>query len=96
MLYSAKVEILYKPFMSHTNNRMQRHWEEVASYIKSEWSQIGDVELARINGDFDKFIFYLKEYYGNFPFNEALARGKLQKILNDLDNKHPERIVTSF
>jgi hypothetical protein len=76
----------------HTNNRMQRHWLEVKNFIKTQWPKITDVDLTKINGDFDKFLFYLQEYYNGFPLNEALARGKLQGFLNNMDAQHPERI----
>lgn len=78
----------------HTNNRMQRHWAEVREFIRKNWSKFTDVELSRINGDFDKFLVYLKEFYGNFPFTEADARGKLQFFFNEMDEKHPERTTT--
>lgn len=81
--------------MSHTNNRMQRHWAETKIFIKSTWPRITDVELNRINGDFDQLAFYLKEFYNDFPRNEAVARDRLQRFLNQMDAKHPERVVGS-
>ena len=79
--------------MSFTNNRLQRHWREAKPFIKATWPKFTDVELSRINGDFDQFLFYLEEFYGDFPRTEAVARGKLQVFLNDMDAKHPERIA---
>jgi uncharacterized protein YjbJ (UPF0337 family) len=77
----------------HTNNRLQRHWPEVKEFIRESWPKFTDVELSRIHGDFDKFLGYLKEFYDNFPLNEALARDKLQAFLNKMDAQHPERTV---
>jgi len=79
----------------HTNNRMQRHWQETKSFIKENWPKFSDVDLTRINGDFDKFSFYLKEFYNKFPLNEALARDKLRHFHDKMDELHPERIKGS-
>ena len=79
--------------MSHTNNRMQRHWAETKTFIKATWPKITDVELNRINGDFDQLAVYLKEFYNDVPRTEAAARDKLQRFLNGMDAKHPERTV---
>lgn len=81
--------------MIHTNNRMQRHWKEVGDFIGQNWPKFTAVELKRINGDFDVFLTYLKEYYGNFPQTEAVARGKLQAFFNEMDARHPERVTTT-
>lgn len=78
---------------THTNNRMQRHWTEVREFIKENWEEITDVELDRIDGKYDQFLFYLKEFYGdvNFPKTEANARAKMSALFNELDRLHPER-----
>ena len=78
-------------FMEHTNNRMQKYWPETREVIKKTWSKFTDVELGRINGNFDKFLEYLLEYYGGFPMTEAIARSKLNTFFNDMDQKYPER-----
>lgn len=76
----------------HTNNRMQRHWEETKTFIKETWPKFTDVELNRISGDWDKFSFYLKEFYDRFPLGEAIARDKMQCFHDRMDELHPERI----
>jgi len=73
--------------MLHTNNRMQTYWPETKEFIRKNWPEMTAVELERINGNYDKFLFYLKEYYNNFPLNEAIALTKLQKFYNELDEK---------
>lgn len=75
----------------HTNNRMQKHWDETSAFIVSSWPKFTDVELDRINGDFDTFLKYLWEYYGGFPQTEALARAKLNRFFNEMDEKFPNR-----
>jgi len=68
-----------------TPNRLQVHWPEVKKFIKKEWPLLSDTAISRMNGDFDKFLKYLKESYDNFPLQEAVARDKLQRFLNGLD-----------
>ncbi len=68
-----------------TPNRLQTHWHEVKKFIKKEWPLLTDTAISRINGDFDKFLKYLKETYSNFPLEEAKARDKIQRFLNTLD-----------
>lgn len=75
----------------HTNNRMERHWEETKVFIRKTWPKFTEVELSRINGNYDKFMGYLREFYNDFPRSEALARDKMQYFLNAMDAKHPER-----
>lgn len=79
--------------MTHTNNRIQRHWEETQEFIKKEWPKITDVELKKINGDFDKLVEYIIEFYNDFPKSVALARDKMTRFLNQMDEEHPERIT---
>lgn len=76
--------------MDHTNNRLQKHWPKVKTFIHENWPKITDVELKRINGDFDTFAKYLNEFYNDFPRTEALARTALQKFLNRCDEENPE------
>lgn len=76
--------------MPHTPNRMQTYWSETRAFIQENWPKITDVDLDRINGNFDNFLFYLKQYYNNFPLNEAIARGKLQKFFNAMDDKQTD------
>ncbi|OGQ08991.1 MAG: hypothetical protein A3G32_09105 [Deltaproteobacteria bacterium RIFCSPLOWO2_12_FULL_40_28] len=68
-----------------TPNRMQDHWESVKKFIHHEWPLLSETTVEDINGDFDKFLEYLKEYYNNFPFEEAKARNKLQRFINSLE-----------
>ncbi len=68
-----------------TSNRLQTHWSEVKKYIKKEWPLLSDTAVGRIHGNYDVFLKYLKESYGNFPLEEAKARDKLQRFLNNLD-----------
>ena len=71
----------------NTNNRMQTYWNETTTFIKTVWPQFTDVELGKINGSYDKFLVYLKEFYGNFPLNEAIARDRLKIFYNTLPEK---------
>lgn len=75
----------------HTNNRMQKNWWDVRGYIAATWPKLNDTDLDRINGNFDRFLEYLREYYGGFPMTEAIARAKLNAVFNDLEQKHPDR-----
>lgn len=68
-----------------TPNRMQDHWESVKKFIRNEWPLLSETAVANINGDFDKFLEYLEEYYDNHPFEEARARNKLQRFINSLE-----------
>ena len=68
-----------------TTNRLQTHWEEAKPFIKETWPKIGDVELKRIKGDYDKFLHYLNEYYEGYPKTEASALNKMQRFLNAQD-----------
>lgn len=70
---------------NHTPNRLETCWKEARPFIKKTWPRFTDVELDRINGNFDKFLFYLNEFYNNFPLTEALARDTLQKFLNEIE-----------
>jgi hypothetical protein len=74
-----------------TPNRMQTHWDKLKNYIAGEWPKFSKASLNDINGDYDKFLFYLKDLYGNFPFEEAKARGKIQSFLNSLDDVEDKR-----
>jgi len=68
-----------------TPNRLQEHWEEAQKFIKREWPKFSETTLKNINGDFDKFLFYLKDIYNDFPKAEAIARTKIQKFLNEFE-----------
>ncbi len=70
-----------------TDNRFETYFTEASDLIKKTWPKFTDVELTRINGNFDSFLFYLKDFYGNFPMNEAIARSKLQKLFDTMDDK---------
>lgn len=63
---------------------MQQHWDRTRDFIKAEWPKISEAALRKINGDYDLFLKYLKESYGNFPLEEANARNKIQNFLNTL------------
>ncbi len=78
------------PAMEHTPNRLQKHWPKARVFIQQSWPKIGEVELRRINGDFDVFAKYLNEYYDDFPKTEAEARTRLQNFLNVCDAENPE------
>lgn len=78
-------------FMPHTNNCMQKHWTETRDFIKKTWPRFTEADLNRINGNFDKYLDYLLEFYGGFPLMEALARDKLNTFFADLDKKYPDR-----
>lgn len=71
----------------HTDNRFETYWNQARDFIRNEWPQFTDVELNRVNGNYDLFLHYLKEFYHDFPLQEAVARGKLQKLFNTLDDK---------
>lgn len=77
--------------MPHTNNRMQKHWAETRGFIKKTWPKFTEVDLNRINGDFDRFLDCLLEFYNGFPMTEALARAKLNSLFAELDEKYPDR-----
>jgi len=66
---------------------MQTYWPQTQQFIKSTWPKFTDVELKHIDGNFDVFLKYLKEYYNNFPLTEAIARQKLQRFFNKLDDE---------
>ena len=67
-------------------NRMQQHWNEVKIFMKKEWPRFSGTTLQSINGNFDRFLFYLKDNYNNFPLEEAIALQKIQNFLNKLEN----------
>lgn len=71
-----------------TDNRLQDHWNEAKKFIKKEWPRLSDTAIARMNGNFDVFLKYLKESYNNFPLEEAKARDKIQAFLNTLEKTH--------
>lgn len=71
----------------HTDNRFETYWNQAKDFIRTEWPKFTDVELNRINGNYDLFLRYLKEFYNGFPLQEAIALGKLQKLFNALDDK---------
>jgi hypothetical protein len=68
-----------------TPNRLQTHWDQAKVYIKKEWPKLSDTAIRKINGDFDRFLKYLKDTYNNFPLEEAKARDKIQLFLNSLE-----------
>lgn len=76
--------------MNHTTNRLQKHWPKVRVFIQQNWPLFTDVELRRINGDFDLFAKYYNEFYGDFPKGEATARMVLQQFVNRCDQDNPE------
>lgn len=80
--------------MPHTPNRMETYWPEAREFIKKTWPRFTDVELDRINGNFDRFLFYLREFYNNFPLQEAIARQKLQRLFNALDKKQFQKTAS--
>ncbi|OVE81701.1 hypothetical protein BVY03_02900 [bacterium K02(2017)] len=63
---------------------MKNYWAESEAFIKENWPKFTAVEIKRINGNYDTFLKYLKEYYGNFPLTEAIARDKLNKFYLNL------------
>lgn len=70
--------------MSFTANRFQTFWPQAKDFIKQMWPKFTDVELGRIDGDYDTFLEYLSEFYNDFPKTEAIARDKLKKLFNYL------------
>lgn len=86
---TIRQQSLYGTAMS-TNTRLQDHWPQMRAFIQENWPKMTNVELDRINGDYDVFIKYLKEYYGGFPLREAQALSKIQSYLNRLDNQITE------
>lgn len=68
-----------------TPNRLQTYWDQVKPFIKSQWPLISDTALNQINGNYDRFLKYLKEAYNNFPLEEARVRDKLQRFFNQLE-----------
>lgn len=77
--------------MDHTNNRFQKHWKETQDFIKKTWPKFSEVELKKIDGDYDRFFTYFNEIYDNFPLGESQARDKFQRFFNEMDEKHPDR-----
>jgi len=78
--------------MPNTNNRFQRHWGEAKVFIKKNWPKFTDVELKRVNGDFDRFFEYFNEYYDSFPLGEAKARDQFLHFFNEMDERYPDRV----
>ena len=74
-----------------TDNPLKTYWPHVKEFIRSEWPKFTDVELNRINGDYDQFCFYLKDFYQGFPKTEAIARDKIRKFINSLEDKQFQR-----
>lgn len=74
-----------------TPNRMQTHWKELATFIKKEWPKLSPTAINTIDGDYDRFLKYLKESYNNFPAEEAKARTKIQAFLNQLEKNDSYR-----
>lgn len=68
-----------------TPNRLETHWKDAQLFIKRQWPKFTDVECARINGDYDVFLKYLKDLYNDFPLEEAKARARLQKFFNEME-----------
>lgn len=68
-----------------TPNRMQLHWEAVKPFIKREWPRISETAIENMDGNFDRFLEYLKESYNHFPLEEARARNKIQDFINKLE-----------
>lgn len=69
-----------------TLNRLETHWNKAKTFIGQEWPELSPTAIEGIQGNYDRFLKVLKEYYNNFPREEAIARQKLQKFLNRLDN----------
>lgn len=64
---------------------MQTYWNQTATFIKKEWPLFSETALQDINGDYTKFLGYLKDYYNDFPLGEAKARDRLQRFFNSLE-----------
>lgn len=77
---------MYSNLMS-TPNRMQVYWSQVKFFIKKEWPKLSDSAVNNINGDFDKFLEYLKETYNNFPYEEAVALNKINNFINSIEER---------
>lgn len=73
--------------MSFTPQRMQTHWSKTKEFIKKNWPKFTDVELNRINGNYDLFFKYYNEFYNDFPRGEATVRDLMKKFYNALDDK---------
>lgn len=68
-----------------TPKRLQTHWAQAAAFIKKEWPLFSETALKDINGDYTKFLAYLKDYTNDFPLAEAKARDRLQRFFNSLE-----------
>lgn len=70
-----------------TPNRMQTYWPDVMAYILTQWPKLSPSVLENISGDFDKFLVHLKEIYNDFPYQEAVARQKIQAFINQIEEE---------
>lgn len=71
--------------MSFTTQRMQTHWPKTREFIKKTWPKFTNVELDRINGNYDLFFKYYNEFYNDFPKGEAKVRDLFKRFYNSLD-----------
>ena len=69
-------------------NRMQRHWDEVRSFLKREWPRLTDFDLNEIDGEYDRLVKKVRELFGG-PVEitqESFIRDKVQRFLNNLED----------
>ncbi len=63
---------------------LEAKWKEIRGAVKSEWPQLSDDELDRIDGYYDQLVAVLKETYG---YTTEKARQEVDRFIEKLDDQ---------
>ncbi len=61
-----------------TGNLLCYYWNEICRDCRYDWGKLTDEDLARIDGQFDRFVHALRTHYG---FSRIKAEDDLERFL---------------
>lgn len=71
-----------------TGNLLRNHWLDIRRDCRAYWGKLTDDDLARIDGQFDRFVAALRLHYG---FSPLKAEEELERFLFRYSDVRPGR-----
>ncbi|MCP5468148.1 MAG: hypothetical protein H7A32_02635 [Deltaproteobacteria bacterium] len=74
--------------MSHTLNRMEENWLQLAPLIQKEWNRLSQADLDYIDTEYDRLVEIVRQRYGGRKeiIQEAAIRTRLNSLLASIEN----------
>jgi uncharacterized protein YjbJ (UPF0337 family) len=73
-----------------TGNLLRNHWTEICRDCRAYWGKLTDEDLARIDGQFDRFVAALRKHYGFAPLK---AEEELERFLFRYSDTRPALVL---